>query len=82
VTTNLVGKRIKDNSRRKYTGGGRRPDKRAQRQAEAIRRNATWARMIAIEQLQALDLRFGEGAGATKQRIRLTAQLQRMSIGA
>lgn len=66
----------KDNSRRKYQGGGRRPDKRAARKLQEEVRLEVWNEKTPLQKLQALDLRLGDGVGAKRQRAKLLALTQ------
>lgn len=61
----------KDNSKRKFKGGGPRPDQAAAKASEAVDRNAAWAELSPLKQLADLDRRLGKGVGARKQRARL-----------
>lgn len=61
----------KDNSKRRYSGSGPRPDNNEIKQSEANERNAAWSKLSPKEQLEALDRRLGKGVGAQKQRARL-----------
>ena len=61
----------KDNSKRRYDGGGPRPDNNEINASEANERNAAWAQLSPAQQLKALDERLGKGVGAKKQRARL-----------
>jgi len=65
----------KDNSRRKFTGGGPRPDLNELKREEAEERNAAFARMTGKEQLASLDRRLGPGMGAQKQRAKIQAMI-------
>jgi hypothetical protein len=71
MSANLVGKRIKDNSKRKFRGGGPRPDRNEQKREEALARNLSWQSLHRAEQIAALDRRHGKGLGAKRQRARL-----------
>lgn len=68
------GKR--DNSR-KCSGGGPRPDNNDSKRREATERDEAWQKLTPEQQLEALDRRLGKGQGATKQRARLAASLER-----
>jgi hypothetical protein len=61
----------KDNSKRKFKGGGPRPDQSAAKRSEAAERNEAWSVLTAQKQLSELDRRLGKGIGARKQRARL-----------
>lgn len=61
----------KQNSHRKHSGGGPRPDRAADRRTEAVERNAAWGELSTQKQLAELDRRLGKGVGARKQRARL-----------
>lgn len=55
-------------------------DRQAKRREAAEARNARWAALSPDQQLDALDERFGEGVGATKQRIKLHNKLVEVSV--
>jgi hypothetical protein len=61
----------KDNSKRRFGGGGVRPDHNEAKKAEANERNQEWSKLSPKQQLEALDRRLGKDTGATKQRARL-----------
>lgn len=61
----------KGSSKRRFSGGGPRPDNNEIKQNEANERNAAWSKLSPKEQLEALDRRLGKGIGAQKQRARL-----------
>lgn len=64
--------RGKDNSNRKFKGKkGPRPDLVDFKRKEALERNEKWAKLSTKEKLEALDVRFGKGQGAKRQRERL-----------
>lgn len=65
----------KDNSRRRYKGGGPRPDNNDHKRSEALERGAAWAKLTPQEQLAALDKRLGRGTGAERQRARIKARI-------
>jgi hypothetical protein len=67
----------KNNDNRVYEGGGPRPDNKAIKRSEAKERTEAWQKLSPVQQLKALDTRFGAGKGATKQRARLAAQIDR-----
>jgi len=67
----------KNNSGRKYDGGGPRPDNTEIKRKEALERNEAWAKLSPVQQLKALDSRFGEGKGAARQRARIQAKIDR-----
>jgi len=46
------------------------------RRREAEERNKAWSGLTHTQQLAALDLRFGEGKGATKQRARIAKAIE------
>ncbi len=74
----LIGKRIKDNSKRKFPGEhGPRPDLAAVKREEATTRRLLWEQLSPAEQLRALDMRLGKGIGAKKQRARIAAKMGR-----
>jgi hypothetical protein len=62
----------KDNSGRKYSGGGPRPDHADFKKKEAAERQTEWSKLSPVRQLDALDVRLGKGVGAKKQRERLS----------
>lgn len=64
---------IKDNSRRKFTGGGARPDKRAARQQAAQARQEAYSLLTPQQKLERLDQ---AGFRALKQRARLHRMLR------
>jgi hypothetical protein len=61
----------KQNKARRFTGGGRRPDRTSDKRMEAAERNEEWAGLPAAKQLAELDRRLGKGVGARRQRARL-----------
>lgn len=65
----------KDNSGRKFSGGGRRPDHNGINRKEAKERNEKRSKLTAKEQLSVLDIRCGKDQGAAKERARLMRQL-------
>lgn len=71
MTTGILRAGSKDNSNRKYRGGGPRPDNMAHKRAEAKERAEAWQKLTPVQQLKALDARFGAGKGATKQRAKI-----------
>lgn len=64
----------KNNTSRRFSGGGARPDNREYRQTEATARNEAWSKLSIAQQLQSLDSRLGAGVGARRQRARLLAK--------
>lgn len=68
-----IPKNKKDNSRRKFKGGGPRPDRREYKRQAAAEANEIWRQLSPREQLDQLDLRLGKNVGACKQRERLHA---------
>jgi len=72
---NVIKANKKDNSRRRFSGGGPRPDNNERKREEARERNAAWDGLTPRERLAALDLRFGKGVGATRQRARIKAAM-------
>ena len=54
---------------------GAAPHNKANRQKEALERDAFWAKLTPQEQLAALDKRLGKGVGAEKQRARIQARI-------
>lgn len=68
----------KENSGRRYVGGGPRPDNRKIKQEEASKRAKDWASLTPKQQLEALDLRLGKGMGAKKQRAKLQTTTDRL----
>ena len=77
MATGIMRANSKNNSNRVYDGGGPRPDNAAHKRAEAKERAEAWQKLSPVQQLKALDTRFGAGKGATKQRARLVAQIDR-----
>ncbi len=67
----------KTNKSRRFSSGGPRPDGKEARRNQAKERNAEWAKLTPKQQLAALDQRFGEGKGASRQRKRLAAILDK-----
>lgn len=61
----------KQNKSRKFTGGGRRPDRAAARVEAAGERQTAWVELSPQKQLAELDRRLGKGVGARRQRARL-----------
>ena len=47
-----------------------------QKRREAEERNAAWAALTFEQQLESLDRAFGEGKGATKQRVKIHEKIQ------
>lgn len=69
-------KRERYGSRRRYPGiEGCRPDHAAFRKEEAIIRNANWASLSLVEQLETLNARFP--AGAVKQKTRIIEKIRK-----
>lgn len=67
----------KDNSKRKFHGGGPRPDHNEYKRQEATERQEAWSKLSPQQQLEALDRRLGKDAGAAKQRARLALAIER-----
>ena len=65
---------IKDNSRRRYTGGGPRPDNTRLKQREALERQEAWAKLTPEQQLKALDFRPGK---SLRQRARIQLLIEK-----
>lgn len=65
----------KDNSKRRYDGGGPRPDNNEIKREEAKQRQEAWNKLYPKDKLEALDRRLGKGVGAKKQRDRIHAQM-------
>ncbi len=65
---------IKDNSKRRFRGGGPRPDNASYKRKLAQTNQEGWNSLSPNEKLQSLDARLGKGIGAQKQR-RKIAQL-------
>lgn len=61
----------KNNSGRRFSGSGPRPDNNEYKRSSAEERNSAWAKLSPAQQLEALDRRLGKGKGAAKQRARL-----------
>jgi len=72
--------RIKDNSKRKFSGGGPRPDRNDQKRSEAAERDKAWRRLSPADQLASLNARLGKDIGATKQRARLQKLIQKEEL--
>lgn len=72
--------RIKDNSKRKFSGGGPRPDRNDQKRSEAAERDKAWRRLSPEDQLASLNARLGKDVGATKQRARLQKLIQKEEL--
>ena len=66
-------KGLKDNSSRKFSGGGRRPDYNDLKRKEAKERDEKRAALSHKEQLAVLDVRCGKDQGAKRERARLQA---------
>jgi hypothetical protein len=66
---------LKDNSKRRYEGGGPRPDNNEAKRTEAAERQAAWSGLTPKQQLEALDRRLGKGQGAERQRARIQARI-------
>jgi hypothetical protein len=62
----------KQNSKRRHTGPGPRPDNRKHRQEEAKERLEAWTKLSPHAQLKALD---GRPGGSKKQRARIQARI-------
>lgn len=77
MATGIMRANSKNNDNRVYEGGGPRPDNKAIKRSEAKERAEAWQKLSPVQQLKALDTRFGAGKGATKQRARLAAQIDR-----
>lgn len=67
----------KDNSKRRFTGGGPRPDNTALKKSEAAERQEAWSKLTPAQQLEVLDRRLGKGQGATAQRARIAAKMEK-----
>lgn len=61
----------KDNSRRKFRGGGPRADLNKIKRDEARERQEAWSKFTPEQQIAELNRRLGPGLGARKQRARL-----------
>tara|TARA_Y100001963_G_scaffold19924_1_gene25254 strand:+ start:245 stop:484 length:240 start_codon:yes stop_codon:yes gene_type:complete len=53
---------------------------RSERQKEAEQRNEEWKSLSLQQQLDSLDLRFGKGIGAKKQRARIQYKIDHPQI--
>lgn len=62
---------IKVDNRRKYSGGGPRPDLTEIKRKESAERQKEWSNLTLRQQLETLDRRLGKGVGAAKQRARI-----------
>lgn len=67
----------KDNSKRRFVGGGPRPDNNKIKQDEAKERQEAWASLSPVQQLKELDRRLGEGKGAELQRERILSRIEK-----
>jgi hypothetical protein len=67
----------KQNTARRFNGGGPRPDNNKSKQDEAKERAEAWQKLSPVQQLKALDARFGEGKGAGRQRARILAGIEK-----
>ena len=77
MSKDSFGKGNKDNSKRKFSGGGPRPDHASDKREQAIERDKAWSRLTPQQQLDALDRRLGKDLGAARQRARLTALIEK-----
>lgn len=75
MTTDFKIRGKKDNSKRRYIGGGPRPDRAKYKREEAEARAKAWAALSIEDKIDRLDRRLGRGEGAKRQRARLEAQL-------
>lgn len=55
---------------------GPRPDLKEARQREAQERHEAYSKLSAVEVIAMLDLKFGEGQGAKKERLKLAKRRQ------
>jgi hypothetical protein len=74
MTMTIRGRNIKDNSKRRFSGGGPRPDNNELKRKEAAERTEAWRKLSPEEQLTILSRRPGD---STKQRARIQVGLQR-----
>lgn len=68
----------KKDNRRRYKGGGPRPDLTEIKRSEAAERQEAWSKLSPVQQLEALDRRLGSGVGAVKQRAKLALAIEQM----
>jgi hypothetical protein len=64
----------KDNSKRRFHGGGPRPDLNELKRKEAMERQEAWSKLTPEQQLKALDSRPGE---SKRQRARLQLLIEK-----
>jgi hypothetical protein len=74
--TTAIRANSKHNARR-FSGGGPRPDNNEIKRKEAAERTEAWQKLSPVQQLKALDARFGEGKGAAKQRARILSGIEK-----
>lgn len=67
----------KVDNKRRYSGGGPRPDLTEIKRKEGEERQAAWSKLTPQQQLDALDRRLGKDVGATKQRARLALAIEK-----
>jgi hypothetical protein len=70
--------RNKDNSRRRFSGGGPRPDGSVVKRRQAEERQEAWAKLSLEDQIELLDKRLGVGIGATKQRAKIMTKIKEL----
>lgn len=63
-------------NKRKFRGGGPRPDHNGYKRQEAAERQESWSKLSPRQQLEALDRRLGKCTGAAKQRARLALLIE------
>jgi len=56
----------------------KRNDLKDQRRKEAETRNAAWAALSPVAQLNMLNVKFGIGTGATKQRLKIAKKISKL----
>lgn len=73
-------KNKKDNSKRRFKGGGPRPDRAEAKRGFDTKREAAWRRLSPQQQLEELDRRLGKGLGAKRQRERLLLLVEKSKL--
>jgi len=72
----------KENNRRKFPGESskHRPDKASQRREDAAERQQKSDALTTEEKIQKLDMKFGVGIGAKKERARLALIIEKSKV--
>ena len=70
-----MGQAKKLNNKRRFTGGGKRPDNAKIKREEAAERLKYWSGLSPQAQLEALDRRLGKGVGAVRQRVEILSKI-------